>query len=183
MEKTFGGKKKKPQLTSKWELEHRPGCLRTSPWPRGWASWSGARISSACQWDTALLMGPEWMCVDLPQAHTHTHTPSSSGSRCPMSEYCMTPRNSEDMTACFGAWNVKTAPKRALSSCPNRPHRVASVDCQHRVERGGGGDSRAAWQALLQWILFSYQDGKMSNCDGENDPRGHELQCARNPLS
>lgn len=34
------------------------------------AYWSGARISSACQWNTALLMGPGAVCVDLPQAHT-----------------------------------------------------------------------------------------------------------------
>lgn len=47
------------------------------------------------------------------------------------------PGNVKDMTACFGARNVKTTPKRAFSSCPNRPHRVASVYCQRRVERRG----------------------------------------------
>lgn len=31
---------------------------------------SGARISSACQWNTALLMGLQLMRVDVPQAHT-----------------------------------------------------------------------------------------------------------------
>lgn len=139
--------KKKHQLTSEWELP-TPPCLSEDIPVATWVRADEARISSACQWDTALLMGPESMCVDLPQAHT----PSSSDSHCPMSEYCMTPGNSKDMTACFGAWNVKTAPKRAFSSCPNRPHRVASVYCQHGVERRGGGYSR--------WILFSYQDGK-----------------------
>lgn len=49
------------------------GELSTHRWQGGGGGGRGARISSACQWDTALLMGPEPKCVDLPQAHTHTH--------------------------------------------------------------------------------------------------------------
>lgn len=90
----------------------------------------------------------------------------------------MTAGESEDMTACFGAWNVKTAPKRAFSACPERPGRVASGYC---VSAGLKGEVEGK---LLQWILFSYQHGKkISNCGGENDPRGREPQRARNPLS
>lgn len=92
----------------------------------------------------------------------------------------MTPGNGEDMTACFGARNVKTTPKRAFSSSPNRPHRVASVYCQWRVD--GGVEGTAEHLGKCSFNGF-YREGKISNCGGENDPRGHELQCARYPLS
>lgn len=116
-----------------------------------------------------------WVGVCRSPTGTHPHP----RVRCPVSEYCMTPGNGEDMTACFGAWNVKTTPKRAFSSCPNRPHRVASVYCQRRVDGGGVEQSHLASAPSM----VSIEREKISNCGGENDPRGHELRCARYPLS
>lgn len=69
----------------------------------------------------------------------------------------MTPGNSEDMTACFGAWNAKTTPERAFSSCPNRPHHVASVYCQRRAERVGGGTVEPLGKRSINGF---YQEGK-----------------------
>lgn len=72
----------------------------------------------------------------------------------------MTPGKSEDMTACSGAWNVKTAPGRAFSACPNRPRRVASVYCVSAGVKGEVEGTGEPLGKLLQWILFSYQDGE-----------------------
>lgn len=72
----------------------------------------------------------------------------------------MTAGKSEDMTACFGAWNVKTAPKRAFSACPKRPGRVASGYCVSVGLKGEVEGTGEPLGKLLQWILFSYQDGK-----------------------
>lgn len=77
-----------------------------------------------------------------------------------MSEYCMTAGKSEDVTACFGAWNVKTAPKRAFSACPKRPGRVASGYCVSAGLKGEVEGTGEPLGKLLQWIPFSYQDGK-----------------------
>lgn len=56
----------------------------------------------------------------------------------------MMPSSSEDMTACFGALDVKTIPQRMFSCYPNRPQPAASVYCHHE----GGKEGREAWQGL-----------------------------------
>lgn len=69
------------------------------------------------------------------------------------------PGGGEDMTACFGAVDVKTIPQRVFSCYPNRPQLAASVYCDHRVEKEGrGGYSREAWQGLPHWILHLLHD-------------------------
>lgn len=98
----------------------------------------------------------------------------------------MTPANGEDMTACFGALHVKMIPKRAFSCYPNRPHLAASVYCHHRGGTAGRGvvqDRNLARTPPTDSLRLLNQEGKISNHDGENDPRGHELQCLLFPLS
>lgn len=166
------------QLTSEWELQHRPACLRTSPWPRGWASWLGARISSACQWDTALLMGLESMCVDLPQAHPH---PLAHAGPCQSIVWRPVTVRKWRHVLELGMW--KWHPRElfflvqigliGLLPC------IVSTGLKGEVE----GTVEPLGKCSFNGFFSAIKMEKISNCGRENDPRGYELQHARNPLS
>lgn len=76
------------------------------------------------------------------------------------------PSSSEDMTACFGALDVKTIPQRMFSCYPNRPQLAASAYCHHEGGEGGeGGLARTPLMDSLQPLCREENDqtavGKM----------------------
>lgn len=91
------------------------------------------------------------MCVNL--AGTHPH-PLAHAVPCQRIVW-------EDMTACFGAQNVKMIPLRAFTCCPNRPHLAASMYCQQSWKEGLLVQYRGlAWAPPMDSFQLLIQEGK-----------------------